>query len=316
MRLHDDHHRGARRTPSALVLLAGSGRLTEFTGAIDRPVLDLPLIGGISVLEDWCHQAEELSGVLGSDPFPVRLLVDQESRTPGTPEHAACIEFQVLRDPFAYRGTAGVLADLARGYGDDDVLLIANATQLNFIGLASQYRLIAEADAGVALVAPVDGTPVSVMLVRCGTLREVPEVGFFDLKEQALAGIAERFGVHVARAEHPVSLPLRTAEAYIMALRERCRLLAGAGSRAADPYEEVWQSRFSIIEDGGRVDDSAQVHDSVVLRGAVLDPSSVAVRSVVCAGGRIRKGEVVIEKIVTAPAGSRPRAGHVKKGRG
>ena len=52
---------------------------------------------------------------------------------------------------------------------------------------------------------------------------------------------------------------------------------------ATDPLAEDWRPSFAIAEAGAEVDQTARVHDSVVLAGGVVEAGAVVVRSVVAA---------------------------------
>src|SRR5690606_20299334 len=98
------------------------------------------------------------------------------------------------RDPVEYRGIGGVLRDLAGDYHRDDYILVANAAQLLLSPLSELATLLAESDADgpadVSLISHRDGTPSGLMLIRCGSLWCIPQVGYVDMKEQALPMIA------------------------------------------------------------------------------------------------------------------------------
>src|SRR5438309_1569651 len=65
--------------------------------------------------------------------------------------------------------------------------------------LASLVMRLAESSADIALLAEPDGSPTGLMLVRCGTLRQISPIGFVDLNEQALPAIASKHVVRVVR---------------------------------------------------------------------------------------------------------------------
>lgn len=309
--------RAARRAPAArpatagwsgvpvraLILLAGAGRPTPFRAAIGRSVLDLPVRQDVRVLDEWAAAAAELSRRLGGGLLPVRLLLGSNAPAPDRPPASAPgLDFRQEVDPFEYRGTAGVLSDLAREYGDDDYLLVANAAQLLYRPLHELAEAlaaeVAAGNAGVGMVAPRDGTPISLFLVKCAALRNVPEVGFIDLKEQALRTISVTHRVRVVREGSVAGRSIWQPDAYVESLR---RLHSGDPLHAVDPLAEAQAPAFRIVEAGAEVDAKASLYDSVVLSGARLERRAVAVRSVICPGGRVRPGAVVVDRFV-APA--------------
>jgi N-acetylglucosaminyldiphosphoundecaprenol N-acetyl-beta-D-mannosaminyltransferase len=291
----------------ALVLLGGSVRPTSLSTSIGRAVLDLPLDDSGSILNHWVTQASDLRERHGLEKLPVRVLVDWNSPEPSSTGPSHFDVLRVERDRTEYRGTGGVLHDLAGDYADDDLILVANAQQVMLDPIWSLAAALNQMQADVSLVSHLDGTPSGLMLVRCGTLRLIPRAGFVDMKEQALPAIASRFNVKVMPRKRPTGLPVRSLADYIMALRHYHRRRIGTPG-PIDPLAEDWRPAFAIIEDGAVVDPLARVHDSVVLRGGRIEPGAVLVRSIVCPGGVVRRDRSAVDQFVTdAPERSSQR---------
>jgi mannose-1-phosphate guanylyltransferase len=281
----------------AIVLLGGVVRATALRSSIGRSVVDLPVSSGQTLLEHWrthCIDVAQSVGLLG---LPVRLVVDRGSDATSTEWIAdPRVMLAVERDPVQYRGTGGVLADLGRSYEPGDFLLIGNAAQILRAPLFSLATELAAEHADVAMVSHGDGSPSGLMLARCSAFAEVPRVGFVDLKEQALPAIARRHTVRVVEHPSSVGLAIRTLADYIAALRRYHADRAGVPENVSDL--EDWHARFSLIEDGAHVHPSARVHDSVVLRGGSVEENAVVVRSVVCADGRVPRGQMRVDQLV------------------
>ena len=292
----------------ALVLLGGSVRPTALGLATGRSVLDLPLDENGSVFNGWLDQAKELAASLKLESLPVRVMVNQNSPEPSSADPRHFGAFRVERDLSEYRGTGGVLHDLARDYDDDDLVLVANAAQILMDPLSSIVSALHRRGGDVTVVSHEDGTPSGIMLVACKTLRQVSETGYVDMKEQALPEIARRFDVRVLERRRPTGLPIRTLEDYIEALRYHHRRKTGRRS-AVDPLAEDWNPTFSLIEPGAQVDPASRVHDSVVLKDAVVEAGAVLVRSVVCPGGVLRRDKTAVETFVTRVPEGRRRPG-------
>jgi hypothetical protein len=152
----------------------------------------------------------------------------------------------------------------------------------------------------ISLVAHDDGTPCGLMLIRCGCLREIPAIGYIDLKEQALPEIAKHYQVHVVRRVRPSGLPIRTLEDYVGALRAYRRLLAANDYHCA---EEDGYSLFEIIEDGAVVSTGSRLHDSIVLRGGRVEGESVLFRSIVAPQGFVRQ-KILVGRIISGTESS------------
>ena len=276
-------------------LLGGSVRPKRFHTAVARSPLDLPYQSGRTLLDAWCDQVSELASQRGGGPIPLRVLTDQGAAELGALK-AAKLQVQVDRDPSEWRGTGGVLRDISVAYAPEDLLLVANAAQFLLRPLAG---LVAELDAlqaDVAVLAHADGTPSTLMLVRCGCLTTLPEVGFMDMKEQAIPRLAARHTVRVVCVPQAVTRGLRTAQSYIEGLRA---LHARSAPELTGDQGEDWQSTFEIVEEGAKVEPGARLHNSVVLRGATVGRGAVLVRSVVCSGAAVLAGRTMVDKVVS-----------------
>jgi N-acetylglucosaminyldiphosphoundecaprenol N-acetyl-beta-D-mannosaminyltransferase len=290
----------------ALVLLGGSVRPTPLTTNTGRSVLDLPVDDTGSILNHWARHAAELSVGVGITDLPVRVLVNQGSSDLVSMAGGNLPNLRIERDFAEYRGTGGVLGDLAKDYGDQDLILVANAAQLLMDGLYPLAQALDESGGQVSLMAHQDGTPSGLMLITCGALRLIPRSGFVDMKEQALPGIAGEYEVTVVNRRRPTGLPIRSLSEYIAGLRQYHRTRVGKPA-ISDPLAEEWRPTFSIVEEGAQVDGLARIHDAVVLKGARVEAGAVLVRSVVCPDVVVRRDRTAVDRIVAANDGTRQR---------
>ena len=280
----------------AVVLLAGQVHPTELCVALQRSLLDLPIDAERTVLDIWRQQTHLLAEALGAERLPVRIMVNRQSARLGVdpPLPGSRINMRVELDSGEYRGTGGVLRDLAEAYEDDDRIVVANGGQLMAEPLAETVNSLLRAGGDVSLISHTDGTPTGLMVIRCGVLRLISAVGFSDLKEQALPRIATHRRVTVVDRYRPVAFPIRTRNDYLRALRR----WHSASNGAANPFAENWKPTYSIIEPGADVDPTARIHDSVVLRGGRVEAGASVVRSVVCTGGRVARKQMVTDCVV------------------
>jgi hypothetical protein len=281
----------------AFVLLGGHVRPTPLSLSIGRSLLDLPLDDNGSVLNHWLNHAAELAKSIGLEKLPVRVMVDRNSPEPISASVKYYGSFRVERDQSEYRGTGGVLHDLARNYEPDDLILVANAAQILLEPLAMLAANMEQRNGDVALLSHRDGTPSGIMLVTVKTLSLIPDTGFVDMKEQAMPLIAQNYAVEVLHRRRPTGLPIRSVADYITAMRYYHMRRAGK-TTLSDPLAEDWQPSFGIIEEGAVVDPTARVHDSVILRGGVVEAGSVLVRSFVCPSGLVRRDRTLVDEFV------------------
>ena len=227
----------------------------------------------------------------------MRVMVDRNSPEPISAAVKFYGTFRVERDQSEYRGTGGVLGDLAERYDDDDLILVANAAQILLDPLVSLANTLDGRHGVVGIISHRDGTPSGIMLLKCKTLRLVPKTGFIDMKEQAMPLIAQRFAVEVCHRRRPTGLPIRSVQDYVTAMRLYHMRRAGKPT-LTDPLAEDWNPSFGIVEEGAVVDPTARVHDSIVLRGGVVEAGAVLVRSVVCPSGLVRRDRTLVDEFV------------------
>ena len=284
----------------AVVLLAGSVRATNLRKATDRFVMDLPLDGRKTLLDNWHDHLDDLAFELGLDHLPARVMIDRSSDAPEQSRRTGPAEVKFQRDPLAFRGTGGLVSDVAKEYDDDDFLIVATANQLLLTPLPRLIEAMAQKHADVCLLCDKDNRPRGITLIRCGVLRDIAPVGFVDLNEQALPEIAKQHSVKVCRYEQPAGMSVRTRQDYLDAVRT-CHERTNGRCRLSDSrLDEDWSPTFGIVEPGARVDPSAVIHDSVVLSGGWVEADAVLVRSIVGPHGRVGQGESAVECIATS----------------
>jgi mannose-1-phosphate guanylyltransferase len=289
---HDRLHR-----LRAVILLDGTVRRTNLTAALDRSLLELPLQHDRILLDLWRDEIGLLLSGLELTSVPTRVIVGRTSRAPKMRERDHAARMSAESDPSELRGTGGVLRDLAEAYDDDDVLLVANAAQVLVEPLTAIAVEAAQRGGDVTVVANADGTPTSILLMSCQALRDLPTVGFIDLKEQGLPLMAKRHDVRVQCRASAAGMPIRTPQDYLNSLKAYHRLQAGESPRN-QAFDERWRRRFSIVEPGAVVAEDADLHNAVVLRGGRVESGALVANSIVCGGGVVHRREQVIERLV------------------
>lgn len=274
----------------AVILLGGSLLRSPLSTATGRSLLDLPVASGCSVFDCWRDELKSFASCYSIDPLTVRLIIDRRAFEPTSSLWEGGVKLRVEHDPHEYRGTAGILRDVSIHYDDDDYIVVASAAQILLEPVDKLVCELASKANEISFIAHNDGTPCGLMLIRCGCLREIPAVGYIDLKEQALPEMAKHYRVHVVRRVRASGLPIQTLEDYIEALRAYRRLVVGSGDYRA---KDDCFSLFEIVEDGAVVDPESRLHDSVVLRGGSVEGDSVLFRSIVGPHGVVRRKTVV-----------------------
>lgn len=285
----------------AVILLGGSLLSGPLSTATGRSLLDLPVASGHSIFDRWRDHLKSFASSNSLDSLTARLIIDRRAAKPKVSLCEGAVNLSVEHDSHEYRGTAGILRDVAIDYDDNAYIVVASAAQILLEPMEKLVGELASKANDISLVAHDDGTPCGLMLIRCGCLREIPAIGYIDLKEQAFSEIAKHYRVHVVRRVRPSGLPIRTLEDYIEALREYRLVPAGNGYHRA---AEDCYSLFEIVEDGAVVDPGSRLHDSVVLRGGRVEGTSVLFRSLVGPQGVVRQKTLVNQIISGAESSS------------
>jgi hypothetical protein len=294
----------------AVVLLDGTVRRSPLAEAIDRSLLELPIGTERIVLDLWREQVAVMREMLEADALRCRIVIGRTTRPPALRYQDQAGGITVESDPSDLRGTGGVLRDLAEQYGEDDIMLVANAAQLLVEPLHVLASEAAERGGDVTVAANGDGTPSSLALLSCRALRQLPSVGFVDLKEQGLPLMASKFEVTTLWRATACGLPIRTPRDYLAALRAHHRIAAGDGAHE-QPFDERWRRTFSLVESGAIVSPEATLHDGVVLRGGQIGPAALVADSIICSGAVIRTHETVVRQLVSAAGRSEIEA-HIR----
>ena len=291
---------------AAVVLLSGGRGMASFAEYTGRATLDLPIDGSNTLGTHWRQEVTALATHLALDHIDLLVvggarLVSFGQDAPGI--HHLCRVLQ-LPDSGEHRGTGGILRDLAARFADDQYLLVSTGSTLLLDTLVSLHERLSNAGAAVAFFAK-DDEPANLMLVRCGSLRDLPAVGFVDFKEQAIPKIKSNGSVSAILSDSAPALTMRNPMQYLEGLR---RIHSGSVSGSATiklppvpaAFAESWMPVFSIIEPGAEVEEGATIHDSVVLRGSRVGRGAIVARSVVPPAAVIGQDTVVSGKVLHA----------------
>lgn len=279
-----------------VLLLAGGHRIDGLDVDLGIRSWQFPLTDKVTVLDGWRLVAESA----GMDQQPYLILESKRDREIAAAEHSMDDHWRLEYDIASHRGTAGAIADLIRHRPD----------QIG--GPENGWILVVESSASPAidlrplLHAPDDDDDVAIvlgaseldrycgcMLVRRSAFVDVPEVGFYDLKEQLLprireAGCTIKSAVVAKRALKHLALP---------GWLETIRTWRDMNGLAGDP---------SVISRTAKVD-SAVIDSSIIMENAVVERGAVVARSVVGPVVRVRAGQIVSDTVL-AVGGSRDSA--------
>ncbi|HEX8341228.1 MAG TPA: WecB/TagA/CpsF family glycosyltransferase [Tepidisphaeraceae bacterium] len=281
----------------AIVLLGGKVRHVPLSIQTGRSLLDLPLDNSGSILNHWLNQSDDLASRAGLSDLLVRVVIDGKATEPRSvqPHHAARVRIE--RDRLGFRGTGGLVADIARDYADDDLILVGNASQVLLEPLWAIAAALDHKTGDFTMISHRDGTASGLMLLSAKTVRGISDVGYVDLKEQALPHIAKTHDVRVVHCRQPTGLPIFTLTDYISAVQRHHRRRERRRARV-NPLVEDFGKQFAIVEDGAHVAPDAYLHDSVVLRGATVEAGASVIRSLLCPTAVLERGEMISDQLV------------------
>src|SRR5690606_15867999 len=117
------------------------------------------------------------------------------------------VSFVVQQDASPIRGVAGVLSDATKDMDDDEYIIVTSGAQIFLEPLDDLVHAMAKKCADISFVSSVDGAPVGVWLIRCGTLKTIKPIGYVDLKEQALEDWKSSFKVSVVERRRAYAHP-------------------------------------------------------------------------------------------------------------
>ncbi|MCL4211574.1 MAG: hypothetical protein HRU76_14775 [Phycisphaeraceae bacterium] len=290
-----------------VIMLTGAMRPSPLQSAIGRPVASLPLGDGCALFDAWLK-------ALKSVGHPIDLIVatnlDQE--IPALRELAReaaarapwVRSIEVVRDPRDWRGSAGVVRDLLNPrLEDDDTIMVVEAGCLPPASL--KQALETRTGSTWVVVGATSGlAPAGVFACGMEALREAPDVGYCDLKEQLIPRLIRR-GVDVRAAIVAEELiRLRDLDSYLRAVSAWSRQGRVDDRREDRPWRELGAC---VVEDGAEIDIGVILKDTVVLRGARVGAAAVLNGCLVTGAAVVEPGERAADRILTAPSLSNGR---------
>ena len=273
------------------ILLAGGLRESKIEQQIGRPPQLFPVRNDLRLIDAWVERFEMSGGV----SLPMRAVVSSLGGCRIMQEEVSSSVCNTVVDPRPHRGTAGVLADIARKdleRGEDvDYFLAVDRSSCPPETIRPFLDQLGDTPDVLIAVSEIDRV-AGMMAIRCEALGLVPDVGYFDLKEQFVQKVIAQ-GL-VVRATPVMHRALRIDS--LASWLETIRFL-----RDPDYREQRWPD--AIVEGVCSIDSSAElgsakVVDSVIMSGARLGDGVVVARSIVAEGAVIRDGVQVIDSVV------------------
>ncbi|MEE8154085.1 MAG: hypothetical protein V3T53_03880 [Phycisphaerales bacterium] len=283
----------------ACLVLAGGLRPSPLVEAAGRSILDLYLTSQKTVLD---VMVEQLTLLPTSDGMPLTIRVVHNARLPAPWPGTSAPNVRFEQDPQAYRGVAGLVADVCAGYEDHEHVLVVEAGRVFAGDIESMWDEHLASDADVTVGCNQDDSPGGVYITKCGVLRDIPPIGFVDIKEQWLASASDRgVKVRVHGFSSPGALPLRTRADFLAAARHVNNHLASRDGRSIAPLpaEATGPEPLRVIGHGAAIGPDVGIEDAVIMPAAVIGGGALIEHSVVCPGAVIEPKLRVLNAVVS-----------------
>lgn len=287
-----------------VIFLAGGPRRSPLERQTGWPLHLLPIGEDRNLLVEWRSAIEEAfaeSMQMRAGSWQILLSHGQESwPTLDLSGVSSVVETR------PHRGTAGALRDNQSHAGGGSELLLVVELSASPVGVELGPLL---ENGNAVRVSPCTcvvgesslGRYCGVALCHRSAFELVPEVGFFDFKEQLLPAIRAAGG-----EIHPVVIAdrarrIRTRPEWLEAvtawqeIRARSELCDDRSSRV------VRQGGGRSLIDPRAVTAGATIVSSIIMDGAVVEPGAVVARSMIGPGMHVQAGARIIDSMVADP---------------
>lgn len=290
--------------PTSAVILVGGSTPSRIRSQFGMPVCLLPLPFAQSILTAWFELLSEIDSVTD-----ITVVT-------GRPDDLDCIkktardfgasmrcELRVTTDRKEHRGTAGTVRDVIRDLDITNDVLVVEGTTIppsDSTNLMNDY-LLGDGIMGILVTDP-NSEPAGLVLLRNEIFDLVPEVGFFDLKEQLLPRVVEDGGsIRISRIKENVRRITRSEEynGHIARMARTTRMDSDGPwiheTAEVDPSAII--SPSVIVGRGARIGAGAVVIESVILEGAEVRSESLVARSTIKANTQVSTGSRIVESM-------------------
>lgn len=295
----------------SVLILAGGPSRCDVSVATGKPVHALPLAFNVSLVDGW-HRSlrENVDGYGAVDLASVTVILSGDSAPDASVMTLeSSMGLGCVREPRQHRGTAGVVADQILKDSDraDALILVIEASASPVVDLGPMFARASSASRGsqACVIGESElGRYCGVCMCDRESFGLVPEIGFFDLKEQFLPLLRSTGRKIESVTIAPRALRLRSradwlAIVEVWASRTLIDGEAGMGDFGLAPSSGHREDGVCVIEPGA-VTRGAIISSSIIMAGAVVEPGAVVARSVVGPGAVIAADSVVVDAVVPA----------------
>ncbi len=299
-----DKFKVAMRSASAVILVGGSGP-SLLRSSFGMPVCLLPMPHASSLLAAWVELLNTIPSISNitvvtgrDDDLPmIQETIDRLPRREGC-------SLRAMIDRNEHRGTAGNVADAVReDRTDNDVLVIEGASLApDDIDAIMDKDIHDEAVDGIFLRTPTS-EPAGLVLLKKRVLDLVPDVGFFDLKEQLVQKVVSSGGRILVR---PISSSLRRITNpndyinHVTEVNRKGRRNSKGGpwiheTAQVDPTAIITET--TLIGRDVQIGQNAVIDQSIILDGAQIGSEALVARSIIRAKSQVPTRIRLVESV-------------------
>jgi len=269
------------------------------------PVCLLPIPPNTRILERWIRLIERVGSVRDiyvvtgrpEDVDQIQAVVDDFRSACGS-------RIRVTRDLREHRGTAGTVRDTIAHYViTDDVIVVEGTTIPPGVRIDIHRQAGDDESMAGVLASDANSEPAGIILLRNDVFRLVPEIGFFDLKEQLVPKILDGGRkIRVCKVDDVVRR-ITSVHSYNRHIKSMAEDESGSDERGPWIHETARVDPSAIIDSSVvvgkdvRIGPGAVVIDSVILEGARIRGESVVARSTIKANTEVKPGSRIVESV-------------------
>ena len=281
---------------NAIILVGGPGQ-SMLRKAAGHPVCLLPVPGKKSLLHSWMDtlrfkmNVRKICVVTGRSEDVETINAHVGSQT-----DMQEIDVSIHADRASHRGTAGALKDFVESRDDfDDVIMIeGNRIPPEYPEALLSDEFQSEEVMGILGKSSQDET-AGMILMKRRMLDLVPDLGFFDFKEQLIPRVIDSGSKILVKEITRRSVRLSTPSTYLKQITDfatsgSCDRMGPFVSRSADVDPKSVLGNNVIVGDNVTIMGGCLIQDSVILEGSVIESDSTLVRSIISRNSRIEEG--------------------------
>ena len=281
---------------NAIIFVGGPGQ-SKLRKAAGHPVCLLPIPGRRSLLHSWVDTLKTTERVHTIDIVTGRTEDAESLQEQISPyESDDEISIGVHVDEVSHRGTAGALKDFIEGRQGFENLMFIEGNRIPPEYPEALFCKDYELDDVSGVLGRTSGHETAGMvLMKKEMLDLVPEMGFFDFKEQLIPRVLDSGSRILVKEITRRSIRLSTPQAYLRQLIEYSPL---EQDDASGPYisssahvdSSSILGRNVIVGPNAWIDANCLIQDSVIMEGARVGPNSTLIRSIITRNSTVDEG--------------------------